>query len=113
MERITRILLAVEYNKDSDILFATITPPEDSESTEVADDFFVRYNRQTGRPTGFECLDFSFHMQDDDWLKSLPDIGVFYREDLSAVKMTLRELLQHVWSGRDVYELQAEMSLTA
>ena len=88
--------LHIEYRRSDDILFATTSPGKAAESDVAAPDFYVHFDPDTGSPIGFECLDFSEHVQDPEWLRSLPDLGVFSPEG-SHERMTLAETLVYLW----------------
>jgi hypothetical protein len=66
------------YDRYRDVLFGSIRPELQTQAEPVAVDLFLLHDRATGDVVGFECVDFSEHVKDDEWLESIPDITLFY-----------------------------------
>lgn len=89
--------VTVSYHKRRDVLFVSVDTPRAAVSDEVAPDFYLRLDRVTNEPIGFECVDFSHNIESDVWRRALPDIGVFYPLARPHEKHRLPEFLLAVW----------------
>ncbi len=88
----------MKYMPSSDILFLSRIPIRPASSEEAAYDFFLRFDWDTGKLVGFECLDFSEHIRDPVWLSALPDIGKFRSSEKDAGEaVVLQQLLLRLW----------------
>lgn len=84
------------YDRYRDVLFGSIRPEPQIQAEPVAIDLYLLHDRSTGDIVGLECVDFSEHVEDDEWLNTIPEIMPFY--DLrEPVKMwSLLDVLVHM-----------------
>ena len=86
----------IDYAGETDVLFAGVTPIPPTVSDPAAVDFFLLRDKGSDKVLGFECLDFSRHVQDEGcWLASLPVEPVLFDPNRRAY--TPREFLALAW----------------
>ena len=66
------------YDRYRDVLFGSVRPGAQIQAEPIAVDLYLLHDRATGDIIGFECDDYSEHVKDDEWLKGVPEIRLFY-----------------------------------
>lgn len=85
------------YDRQRDVLFGSVRPDRRLQSDPVAVDLFLLRDAATGEVAGLECLDFSLHVGDSEWMAALPDIAPFYDLRAPSQRLPLAQLLRQVW----------------
>jgi hypothetical protein len=84
------------YDRFRDVLFGLIRPEPQIQAEPVAIDLYLLHDRSTGTVVGLECDDFSEHVQDGEWLNTIPEIRPFYDLREPAKMWSLSEILVHL-----------------
>lgn len=86
----------VAYDRHRDVLFGSARTEHRVQATPVAVDLFLLLESDSGREVGIECIDFSRHIEDAQWLSEVATINIFL-DKRTLQPEPLSTTLAHLW----------------